>query len=84
MKGAGGIGFFGALTILFIGLKLLGHIDWHWAFVLAPTIVPLVLFVGIIGILFIINIAIGFLNEANRQLRKRERRQAKEREQWKK
>ena len=33
----GGIGFFGALTILFIGLKL-GHvIDWEWVWVLAPA-----------------------------------------------
>ena len=27
---SGGIGFFGMLTILFIGLKLTGHIDWSW------------------------------------------------------
>jgi hypothetical protein len=33
----GGIGFFGLLTILFIGLKL-GHvIDWEWVWVLAPA-----------------------------------------------
>lgn len=31
-----GIGFFGLLTILFIGLKLTGHIDWSWWWVLAP------------------------------------------------
>lgn len=27
---SGGIGFFGALTILFIGLKLGGVINWFW------------------------------------------------------
>jgi hypothetical protein len=33
---AGGVGFAGALTLLFIGLKL-GHvIDWSWWWVLAP------------------------------------------------
>lgn len=32
----GGIGFMGLLTILFIGLKLTGHIDWSWWWVLAP------------------------------------------------
>jgi ABC-type antimicrobial peptide transport system permease subunit len=38
---SGGIGFGGLLTILFIGLKLTGHIDWSWWWVLAPTWIPL-------------------------------------------
>ena len=33
---SGGIGFLGLLTILFIGLKLTGHITWSWWWVLAP------------------------------------------------
>ena len=33
---SGGIGFLGLLTILFIGLKLTGHINWSWWWVLAP------------------------------------------------
>jgi hypothetical protein len=33
---SGGIGFLGLLTILFIALKLTGHIDWSWWWVLAP------------------------------------------------
>ena len=37
---AGGIGFCGALTIVFIVLKLLGKISWSWAWVLAPTWIP--------------------------------------------
>ena len=32
----GGVGFFGLLAILFIGLKLAGIIDWPWVWVLAP------------------------------------------------
>jgi len=32
----GGIGFLGALGILFIGLKLAGFIDWPWWLVLSP------------------------------------------------
>jgi hypothetical protein len=32
----GGIGFPGLLTILFIGLKLMGVISWSWWWVLAP------------------------------------------------
>ncbi len=31
-----GIGFFGLLTILFIGLKLTNYIDWSWWWVLSP------------------------------------------------
>lgn len=33
---SGGIGFIGLLTILFIGLKLTGYIDWSWWWVLSP------------------------------------------------
>jgi hypothetical protein len=32
----GGLGFFSALTILFIGLKMTGYIEWSWWWVLAP------------------------------------------------
>lgn len=35
-KYSGGIGFPGMLTILFIGLKLTGHITWSWWWVLSP------------------------------------------------
>lgn len=38
---SGGIGFFGALAILFIALKLTGHIDWSWWWVLAPIWMPI-------------------------------------------
>lgn len=31
-----GLGFTGALTILFIGLRLGGVIDWSWWWVLSP------------------------------------------------
>jgi hypothetical protein len=33
---SGGVGFGGLLTILFIGLKLTGVIDWSWWWVLSP------------------------------------------------
>ena len=33
---SGGIGFGGALTLLFIGLKLTNQIDWSWWWVLSP------------------------------------------------
>lgn len=31
-----GIGLIGLLTILFIGLKLTGFIEWSWVWVLSP------------------------------------------------
>jgi len=50
-----GIGFFGLLGILFIGLKLGGVIDWSWWFVTMPLWIPfaitaLVLLIIIIGV----------------------------------
>lgn len=33
-----GIGFLGLLTILFVGLKLTGYIDWSWFWVFSPVI----------------------------------------------
>ncbi len=51
-----GIGFFGALTILFIALKLLGKIDWSWWWVLSPIWI----IAGIIILVFIILLIIMF------------------------
>lgn len=34
---SGGLSFCGALTIVFIVLKLTGVIDWSWVWVLSPT-----------------------------------------------
>ncbi len=34
---SGGIGFCGLLTLLFVGLKLTGYIDWSWWWVLSPV-----------------------------------------------
>lgn len=45
---SGGIGFFGLLAILFIGLKLGGVITWSWWWVLVPLWAPLVLVLGIL------------------------------------
>jgi len=42
-KQSGGIGFCGALAILFIGLKLADKIDWSWWWVLSPVWGPFVL-----------------------------------------
>ena len=34
-----GIGFPGLLTILFVGLKLTGYINWSWWWVLSPILI---------------------------------------------
>jgi hypothetical protein len=43
----GGMGFFGWLTLLFVGLKLTGYISWSWWWVLAPTLVPVAILAAI-------------------------------------
>jgi membrane protein YdbS with pleckstrin-like domain len=47
------------LTTLFVGLKLTGHIDWSWFWVLSPlwisfaiALIVLMVFFVIVGILF--------------------------------
>jgi len=50
-----GIGFSGLLTILFIGLKLTGFINWPWIWVLSPIWISfLIVFVFflIVGIIY--------------------------------
>jgi membrane protein YdbS with pleckstrin-like domain len=52
---SGGIGFAELLTILFIGLKLLGYITWSWWWVLSPLWISTGLVILIIvGVLIVI------------------------------
>ena len=44
---SGGIGFFGLLCILFVGLKLTGYITWSWWWILSPIWLPLSAAIGI-------------------------------------
>ena len=55
-----GIGFTGLLTILFVGLKLTGVINWPWIWVLSPIWIGFSLAVGIV-ILFLIVVGIAIL-----------------------
>lgn len=48
------ISFLGALALLFIGLKLTGHIMWSWWWVLSPIWLP-----TFIVLLFLILAACG-------------------------
>ena len=59
VKTSGGIGIIGALLILFIALKLTGHIDWSWWWVLSP----LWILTGIIVVAF--GLAVIFLTIKN-------------------
>lgn len=40
------IGFFGMLQLIFITLKLIDKIDWSWWWVLMPTWLPFLAFIG--------------------------------------
>jgi hypothetical protein len=51
-----GLNFFTVLQLIFITLKLTGHIDWSWWFIAMPigiplTIAVLMILVGLMGIL---------------------------------
>jgi len=54
-----GIGFTGLLTVLFIGLKLTGFIDWSWWWVLSPVWISLSLVVMLLAIIGIIGAWVG-------------------------
>jgi hypothetical protein len=54
-----GISFPGALTVLFVGLKLTNVITWSWWWVLSPIWISLSLAVVVIAIAVIIAIIAG-------------------------
>jgi hypothetical protein len=56
---SGGIGFSGLLTVLFVGLKLTGHITWPWLWVLSPIWISLLIGIAILTILLIVAIVTG-------------------------
>ena len=56
---SGGISFTGALTILFIGLKLTNVITWSWWWVLSPIWISVSLGLAILSIVAIIAIIAG-------------------------
>lgn len=50
-SGSAGISFFGMLAIVFIALKLMGHITWSWLWILSPLWLPWAIVLGI-GVLW--------------------------------
>ena len=59
---SGGIGFTGLLTVLFVGLKLTGHITWSWWWVLSPIWISLSLAIVILTIFDRINVRRLFIS----------------------
>ncbi len=51
-----GIGFPGLLAILFIGLKLTGHIDWSWLWVLSPIWISVSFWGGVLLIALLLDL----------------------------
>jgi hypothetical protein len=51
-----GVGFFGLLAVLFIGLKLTNVITWSWWLVMLPLYGPVVL--GLVVVIIGIGIAV--------------------------
>jgi hypothetical protein len=54
---SGGLSLSAILLILFIVLKVTGHITWSWFWVLAPMWIPWALVLGIllvVGVVFLI------------------------------
>ena len=56
---SGGIGFVGLLTILFIGMKLTGHIQWSWLWVLSPIWIMAIVVVVLLLMLVAVTILEG-------------------------
>ena len=56
---SGGISFTGALTVLFIGLKLTHVISWPWLWVLSPIWISALIAIAILTILLIAAIVAG-------------------------
>ncbi len=71
---AGGIGFVGALTILFIALKLTHVIDWSWWWVLAPLWIGAILGVVILLIVVVAIILLAWREQRKTQSRLKEMR----------
>lgn len=53
----GGPGFLSLLALLFIGLKLTGHIEWSWVWVLSP------LWFQILFILLMVAAVVAFMTK---------------------
>ena len=62
-QASGGIGLFGLMFLLFLGLKLGGVINWSWWWVTAPLWGPLALGLSIFIIILIIVGVAAYFNQ---------------------
>lgn len=51
----------GLLGILLVALKLTGHIDWSWFWVLSPFWIPFAIFMGILGFMLLMALIAAIL-----------------------
>lgn len=58
-KTSGSIGFCGLLAIVFIALKLTGHITWSWLWVLSPIWIPPAVVIMVVIVIAVLLIIIG-------------------------
>ena len=58
-----GIGVIGALGIVFVTLKLLGHVEWPWVWVLAPFWAGF----AIVAVLFAVYLAVAIKQNRGRR-----------------
>lgn len=56
-----GIGFLGVLGIAFIVLKLTGHIEWPWLWVLAPLWGPMAILLVILLVILVAYLAVQLI-----------------------
>ena len=45
-----GIGFAGLLTLLFVALKLTGHVSWPWFWIVSPLLIQMALGLVIVAV----------------------------------
>jgi hypothetical protein len=63
---SGGIGFCGALFLLFLGLRLTEHIDWAWYWVAAPIWMPVVVVFAAAGLALVFVLPIEWIADNRR------------------
>lgn len=65
-----GIGFLGLLTIVFITLKLTGHIDWSWWWVWLPLYGPIAAVLALCGLIVAVSVVADLANWGYKKWRK--------------
>ncbi|AXH71256.1 hypothetical protein BSP36_211 [Bacillus phage BSP36] len=59
----GGVGVVSLLTLIFVTLKLTGHITWSWWWVLSPLWISAGLVIALIAVVFVIALIAALLEK---------------------